>query len=636
MEHCSSFESLYLYFKEIYEKKQQNEDYTDLPLSTIQNYVNPQFNNNDYEIRLYNTILWIMENGKKKGDFFLFIRYVESIIVKYGCLFRNEEDDVNQDWNVFDGTLVVFLFLYKYCNTISQKLCCIKLFRSFYQHGYYLHLHSFSYSIMSDFLLTTIKEEECNDDFLLFVSEWFSTVCELPQFPNWQALQDFFSLSLTQLSNTNIWKAIDSFIKNLPTSCSFYKSLFSSVILPLLEISSIGRILESSPHVLNLIRILIQKISPSIGKDFINLWIDCLGHCFSLYSSFTFDDLENIIHFLLSSIQQDSLTIPQLNKCLLILINCFEIINKQSNSLSSHVLQTICSLFFKPSYQFNKTVISRCLSILSLLSSQQQEFSSDQIHLLIESVLFIDSKWIQQDLDESKVWNEQEIRKDCLEFLLKIPFSFQFIVEWLFLPILNYSSLWNHQTDLHQLFIHSLSNTTQILFSSDPLILQVIFTILNTFKSSILIHSAFDSVSKEFLSLIITPSLNEQTLSSLLSSHQIHYLNHLSSSSIDNTSWLISYLSDLLRENSTYLLSGDLTHGLSLVCSLSYSSLQEALIEHSCLLQNDEEVVLLLKLLVVVNEVSYSTFHQLAQQQAQDNQLNEEQVSEIERTLSVS
>ena len=27
----------YLYFKEMYEKKQQNDDYTDLPLSTIQN-----------------------------------------------------------------------------------------------------------------------------------------------------------------------------------------------------------------------------------------------------------------------------------------------------------------------------------------------------------------------------------------------------------------------------------------------------------------------------------------------------------------------------------------------------------------------------------------------------------------------
>ena len=122
MEHCSSFESLYLYFKEIYEKKQQNEDYTDLPLSTIQNYVNPQFDNNKYEIRLYNTILWILENGKKKGDFILFIRYIESTIEKCGCLFGNEGDDVNLEWNVFFCILFVFLSFYRILTGLSTIL----------------------------------------------------------------------------------------------------------------------------------------------------------------------------------------------------------------------------------------------------------------------------------------------------------------------------------------------------------------------------------------------------------------------------------------------------------------------------------------------------------------------------------
>ena len=36
---------------------------------------------------------------------------------------RNEEDDVNQDWNVFDGTLVVFLFLYKFGYRRIEFLC---------------------------------------------------------------------------------------------------------------------------------------------------------------------------------------------------------------------------------------------------------------------------------------------------------------------------------------------------------------------------------------------------------------------------------------------------------------------------------------------------------------------------------
>lgn len=608
-------------------------------LPSVDECINPLSYHLDCYSRFHYVIQWMSECVDSGSTFILFLHHVESIIYKSGLLFSTDLSDCCQEVNTADYSMVILLLLYEHCTAVSQRLCCVCILKEFCNRGYHLRLHSNCVSTVTSFLLTIIKTAPPCPNFSSFVCEWLSSVLELTDSPSVPLVHEFCKDCLCSQDCKSLWKSLDTIVQSVSVSSFFFRMLVSDLLVPLMHNPPSIKALSFCPHILNWVRLLIQKASPTIDKEVFPLWSECLLHCTVALSCVSSDEVENLLCFILFSIQNYSLSIPSLCRSLQITTQLIQLIHSLSMSLSStlldSVISVICPLFLQSHYRSNKTLINRSLSLFSLLS--KFTLSKESIQTLTQTLLYIDSSLIQHDIENDHSYKPSGSRHDYMDCINNLDPPIQMVVEWLLLPLSSFHSLWLQQDDLVQIINHSLMSSTSLMFSNDILVHQILWPLLSSLSDK---PPHLNEASQQFLMLCSSHTENSITtlLTSNLSSEQVSFLC-MQLISQKKTSLALPYITQLLIADHSYTITGEPSSVLQLISLLPFTTLQEKLIEQSSSIQTDIDLVMVLKLLFVVNMVFFREHHQNAVEQTNNEKFDEKmkatRIMEIEIELNV-
>lgn len=604
MDKCLSFESFKLFLIEELQNHSFLSNLGNNGMEEIQHVLNPLTCCENAMDSFFLAISYILDHDGKSSSFILLLHYIESIMSHSGLLFCEQIENITRSINSADLTFFILLLLLNQANSPSQIVCCVSLLKEFTSREHHIQLHSFSLHIMSSYLINSFEVNEGMEDLLLFAGEWFATLYELTSFDDCLYIKNLCNLCNHDYDSKWHWLLLNSIIRTGSLSSQLREILIIRLFLPLLEKNKPIKRLSSYPFVLNFLRLLIQQLFPVIPKDYFVLWSDCLLYCHHLLLSST-DDIDSLLMFILYAIQYFSLSIPQINKCLIL---CKELFPQTSSStfLNDTLVHCICSLFLNSFYNTNKTILNRGLSLLSSLPLNS--ISQDMTQSLIRSILWLDASLLKYDLDHSIPYSNKSNRKDCLQLLSHFPLEFQDLVEWLFIPLYPHLKQLPREQDLQTLLAHSVTSSTCLDFTNHSVILDLIYQLLisipftpsNQPMSHIV--NVITCKSKEGIRpLLQTP------YSSLLFKHLIH---------IGHEDWLEPFLPECCL-NDSYMVSTHPSNLVYVLCSFPYSQLQQILIESSCAIQSDRQLLIVLKYLYAANEKAFHEYDQLPNQESQ-------------------
>lgn len=639
MNGISSVDALNTYIGFLILSTEGKDKTSSLCLPSVNECVNPLPYHLDCCTRFQFVIQWMADCLDSGSNLILFLHHVESVIHKDGYLFSSDISDCCQEVNTADYSMVILLLLYEYCASISQQLCCIGIMKEFCNRGNHLRLHSKCISTVTSFFLTMIKTTSPCPNFCSLACEWLSSVLELTDSPSTPLVHDFFKDCIGSQDCKPLWKSLDSIIQSVYVSSTFFTILVNDLFFPLISNPLSIKALSYCPFILNWVRLLVQKASPTISKEVFPLWSECLLHCTVALSAVSSDEVENVLSFILFSIQNYSLSIQFLCRSLQIATQLLQLIHSQSMTPSPFILDSVisvvCPLFLQPHYRLNKTLINRGLSLFSLLS--KFTLSKESILTLTQILLYIDSSLIQHDIENDHPYKPAGSRHDYMNCICCLDPPIQMIVEWLLLPLSPFRALWLQQVDLVQIINRSLMSSPNLVFSNDFLVHQILWTILSSFPNT---TTHLDKASQQFL--MICSSQTENTfktlLTSRLSSEQLSFLCQQLISQ-KKSSLVLPFITQLLITDHSYTITGEPSPVLQVLSLLPFTTLQEELIEQSSSIQTDRDLVMVLKLLYTVNMVFFREHHLNAVEQTDKEQLDEKmrttRIMEIERALNV-
>lgn len=598
MNQCTSLESLKEYLLGIFSR---DDVLSKSRFDEIQQYLNPLEPCEDYELAFLHAVYYVLvEDG---ANFILLLRYVESIVLKNGILFHRVNVEISKDIAISDLTFIFLLFLLEQSRVESQSVCCTSLLREFFRCGFYADLHSFSLSIFSAYCLSSFQADFVCNDFYQFAAELFSFSCDLPQYCCWNTLEEMIQFGIHNFGSQKPWMFINSLLQVGITSDRLKEYVFAHVLLPLVEKPSSIKKISNCSHILNTLRLLIQNIYTVIPREQFLLWLECIQYSHSLISS---EEVDSLLLMLLYAIQSYSLSIHQINHCL---SACSHLLSLSQFTVTC-LIHVICSLLLNEPYRTNRTILKRSLSLLLTLPAIPNDCQS----FMTQSVLYIDSFLIQSDINHGLSYSTKSVRALCLQLLFSLPISFHDVIHWFAIPLYVHQSNgfpWLAEEDVQQILRYSLSQASSLIVSQDRLVMDVVYRILATFACP---SSMLDEESKFFYDIVFSPS--RDAISSLLNSCHLPYAcKHL----LENKeTWIEPHLLDCLHQDCVYRMNGNGSDTLNLAASFSYTRLQELLIESSCQIQSDHDLLVVLKLLYAVNHSTFSKYHQLATEKEQN------------------
>lgn len=344
MNGISSVDALNTYIGFLILSTEGKDKTSSLCLPSVNECVNPLPYHLDCCTRFQFVIQWMADCLDSGSDLILFLHHVESVIHKDGYLFSSDISDCCQEVNTADYSMVILLLLYEYCTSISQQLCCIGILKEFCNRGNHLRLHSKCISTVTSFFLTMIKTTSPCPNFCSLACEWLSSVLELTDSPSTPLVHDFFKDCIGSQDCKPLWKSLDSIIQSVSVSSTFFTILVNDLFFPLISNPLSIKALSYCPFILNWVRLLVQKASPTISKEVFPLWSECLLHCTVALSAVSSDEVENVLSFILFSIQNYSLSIQFLCRSLQIATQLLQLIHSQSMAPSPFIEISIKTL----------------------------------------------------------------------------------------------------------------------------------------------------------------------------------------------------------------------------------------------------------------------------------------------------
>ena len=515
---------------------------------------------------------------------------------------------------------------------------------SFFQNWEQVQLHDSTLFLLASTLLKRVTAASLSDTLLQPCASTVHCIVSHPCWTSWDALDSLLQDPSFSIDIPSVARFLDC-TEALPSlSPTYQHHLIASVFLPLLEHPASCKPLKSAlPHLSNTLRSLIQCVSPSVESSYYALWIDC---CLTeLQSSQHHDDTTlAILQFVLQRCAARHLSYLVLNHSYKLLLLCAEQliashITHFVSPLTAYTLQSLLTPTLNPRLQ------SQLLSILALLLPQLTSQEKEEANKTVCAVL---STLVKTDIEK-----KSEVRHDeWFRLLASSQPSLSVLISFLLAPLYTYLdsllsipeigtivvSALEQEADASTLFAHSsLGNAIlcAILRRCPPALAknyvnriqselahpscsvqrrtQLLFTLLGVCRffpvKELPCFTSWDSTQLTLLSQALLETHNESMIKNQLDA------------------WLLS--------PTPLCLDGLLPPQLQVVAALPFSFVQEAIITHSISLHSNDDLLALLRLLRVVNWMSFGQNQKRAASREEDGFMEESNATRVEMMLNV-
>ena len=539
--------------------------------------------------------------------------------------FKNCEEDANDPCEKADYYLLVVGRVAFHVPSEKCIAACTSTLLSFLRNCEDASVHTSTLSLLASFLLDKASSQVWSDQTTRSLAMSIHSIVSSNCWSSWDTLDALLqspSFHLTSFSSSSFLHHTLS----LPDLNHSYRSLlFSRILLPFIHHPSTKFIKPSFSSLWNTIRCLIQCISPSITSPFFNLWVESCSACIqnALLSP---DETASIVLVVVQRCASSTLPYLVTNRCYKLLLLAAENL-LQHNSLSVLSPLVVFSLqsLLKPDLNPHLQLL-----LVTLLTSLQPHMSCEEMEATAKVICHVLSVVLKNDLEKGIA-----VSHDASFLLLSAcrP-SLSTLILFLLAPLYSLFDSLLSLPPLSSIILESLQRENHLLslLNQHPIIDTLLPPLLRTCSSSFLrpIYETLQAYIQEghcstqlLLALTGMPqftSLHSCILTSLL---------HLPSTSEAITQWtlfsrilIVTHQQSLIQPHIQAWLQLDdclsldcaLSPQLQLLTALPFSFLQETLVTCSMKIQDSRDVYVLIRLLRVINAVSFQHHKEQAMQ----------------------
>ena len=558
--------------------------------------------------------------------------------------FKNCEADANDPCEKADYYLLTVGRVAVNSSSDRCMAACATTLCAFLRNCEDAPLHTSTLYLIVSFLLDKAASQTWSDQTTRSLA--LATHCLLSSnhWSSWDALDTLLQGPSFSLASPSFSAFLNHTLSFPDLSDTYRSQLFARLLLPFIHHPTSTKALKPSFSSLwNAIRCLIQCVSPSIASPFFSLWVESCSACVQS-ALLPPDELESIVLFVVHRCSSSTLPYLVTNRCYkLLLLAAQSLVHNSTPSVSSPLvgfaLQSLLNPDLNPHLQ---------LLLVTLLSSLQPHMTPEEMEATSKVLCHHLSIVLKNDLEK----NAEASHDESFRLLSACHPSLPTLILFLIAPLYSLFDSLLSLPPIASIVQESLQRETDLLslFNQHPIIDSLLPRLLPCCSSSFL-HSLYDSIQsrseEEHSRTPLLRVLLGMPQFTSLHSTLLNTLLHLPSTPEAITQWTLfsrilittrqqaliqPHIQAWLQLDDPLSLDGSLSPQLQLLTALPFSFLQETLVACSMKIHDSKEVYCVLRLLRVINAVSFQRHKEQGKQHEASEEMNP---LKMERLLNV-